>query len=42
MEDGPVEAVRELATVVDDAVARADVGLIPNTLCATVLSVHPT
>jgi hypothetical protein len=36
------DVVRELATIVGVAVARLEVGLIPNTLWATVLSVQPT
>jgi hypothetical protein len=36
------DVVGELAAVVGVAVARLEVGLIPNTLWATVLSVHPT
>jgi hypothetical protein len=36
------DVVRELAAVVGVALARLEVGLIPNTLWATVLSVHPT
>jgi hypothetical protein len=36
------DVVRELVTDADVAVARIEVGLIPNTLWATVLSVHPT
>jgi hypothetical protein len=36
------DVVRELATIAGVAVARLEVGLIPNTLWATVSSVHPT
>lgn len=43
LEDTLVDnVVRELTAVVGVAVARLEAGLIPNTLWATVLSVHPT